>query len=125
MILPLFTKAFALCGTLEVALALSEEVAFLQGLRALLLKVEPSEGNGSGGRNVDYQLKQLLSEALVSEGVKDILQAAGLQKPDISIFSEEFLADIAKLPQKNLAVELLQRLLRDEVKTRLQINKVK
>jgi type I restriction enzyme R subunit len=91
----------------------------------LLLKGEQEEGNGSGGRNVDYQLRQLLSEALVSEGVTDILQAAGLHKPDISIFSEEFLADIAKLPQKNLAVELLQRLLRDEVKTRFQINKVK
>ena len=119
------TKAFALCGTLEQALALSEEVAFLQGVRALLLKGEQPEGNGSGGRNVDYQLQQLLSEALVSEGVTDIFQAAGLQKPDISIFSEEFLADIAKLPQKNLAVELLQRLLRDEVKTRFQINTVK
>jgi len=102
-----------------------DEVAFQQGLRALLLKGEQSEGNGSPGQNVDYQLQQLLSEALVSEGVTDILQAAGLQKPDISIFSEEFLADIAKLPQKNLAVELLQRLLRDEVKTRFQINKVK
>ena len=119
------TKWFALCGTLEEALALSEEVAFLQGLRALLLKGQQQEGNGSGGRNVDYQLQQLLSEALVSQGVTDIFQAAGLQKPDISIFSEEFLADIAKLPQKNLAVELLQRLLKDEVKSRFRINKVK
>ena len=119
------TKAFALCGTLEEALALSEEVAFLQGIQALLLKGEQPAGNGSGGRNVDDQLQQLLSEALVSEGVTDIFQAAGLQKRDISIFSEEFLAEIAKLPQKNLAVELLQRLLRDEVKTRFQINMVK
>lgn len=119
------TKAFALCGTLEEALALSEEVAFLQGVRALLLKGDQPDGNGSGGRNVDYQLQQLLSEALVSEGVTDIFQAAGLQKPDISIFSEEFLANIAKLPQKNLALELLRRLLRDEVKTRFQINTVK
>ena len=69
------TKAFALCGTLEEALALSEEVAFLQGVRALLLKGEPPEGNGSGGRSVNHQLQQLLSEALVSEGVTDIFQA--------------------------------------------------
>ncbi len=55
----------------------------------------------------------------------DIFQALGLQKPAISIFSEELLADIAKLPQKNLAVELLQRLLRDELKTRFHINAVK
>jgi type I restriction enzyme R subunit len=119
------TKAFALCGTLREALALSEEVAFLQGVRGLLLKGEQPEGNGSSGRNVDHQLRQLLSEALVSKGVTDIFRAAGLQKPDISLFSEEFLAEIAKLPQKNLAVELLQRLLRDEVKTRFQINRVK
>jgi type I restriction enzyme R subunit len=119
------TKAFALCGTLEEALVLSEEVAFLQGLRALLSKGEKQEGGGSGGRNVDTQLQQLLSEALVSEGVSDIFQVAGLQKPDISIFSEEFLADIARLPQKNLAVELLQRLLQDEVQSRFRTNLVK
>jgi type I restriction enzyme R subunit len=119
------TKAFALCGTLEEALAQNEEIAFLQGLRALLLKGEPAEGNGSGVRNVDFQLQQLLSDALISEGVTDIFQAAGLQKPDISILSEEFLADIAQLPQKNLAVELLQRLLKDEVQTRFRINQVK
>lgn len=119
------TKAFALCGTLEEAMGLSEEVAFLQGLRALLLKGEQKQATGSPRRNVELQLQQLLSSALVSEGVTDIFQAAGLQKPDISILSDEFLTDISKLPQKNLAVELLQRLLKDELQTRFRSNIVK
>ncbi|MEB3271963.1 MAG: type I restriction endonuclease subunit R [Synechococcus sp.] len=119
------TKAFALCGTLEEAMGLSEEVAFLQGLRALLLKGEQKEATGSPRRNVELQLQQLLSSALVSEGVTDIFQAAGLQKPDISILSDQFLAEVSKIPQKNLAVELLQRLLREAVQTRFKTNVVK
>ena len=118
------TKAFALCGTTDEAMALTQEVAFLQAIRAPLIK---GEDNGDGGapRNVDFDLQQLLSDSLISEGITDIFIVAGLNKPDISILSDQFLAEISKIPQKNLAIELLQRLLRDEVKTRLKTNVVK
>ena len=118
-------KAHSLCSTTEEGAALDPEVAFLKGLRALLLKGDPDEGDGAAPRNVDFELQQLLSGALVSEGVTDIFQVAGLEKPDISLLSDAFLADISRIPQKNLAVELLQRLLKEEVQTRFRLNEVK
>ena len=107
------TKAFALCGTLDEALQLSPEVAFHQAVRAPLVK-------GSGDtppRDTEFELQQLLSQAVVGDGVQDVFKLAGLESPDISILSDEFLKDVLKMPQKNLAVELLQRLIKDEVKT--------
>jgi type I restriction enzyme R subunit len=74
---------------------------------------------------VDFQLRQLLSESLVADGITDVFKVAGLDKPDISILSEQFLAEVSKIPQKNLAVELLQRLLREQVHTRFKTNLVK
>jgi type I restriction enzyme R subunit len=74
---------------------------------------------------VDFQLRQLLSESLVADGITDVFKVAGLDKPDISILSEQFLAEVSKIPQKNLAVELLQRLLREQVQTRFKTNLVK
>ena len=71
------------------------------------------------------ELQQLLSESLVAEGVTDVFKVAGLKNPDISIMSEAFLAEVAKIPQKNLAVELLQRLISDELKTKFKSNVVK
>jgi type I restriction enzyme R subunit len=118
-------KAHSLCSTTEAGAALDPEVAFLKGLRALLIKGDPDEGDGTAPRNVDFELQQLLCGALVSEGVTDIFKVAGLEKPDISILSDQFLADISKIPQKNLAVELLQRLLKEEVQTRFRLNEVK
>jgi type I restriction enzyme R subunit len=73
---------------------------------------------------VDFQLRQLLSESLVADGITDVFKVAGLDKPDISILSEQFLAEVSKIPQKNLAVELLQRLLREQVQTRFKTNLV-
>lgn len=117
------TKAFALCGTTEEAMAVTEEVAFLQAVRAPLIK---GEGSGSGDPiDVNYELQQLLSESLVAEGVMDVFKVAGLKNPDISIMSDQFLAEVAKIPQKNLAVELLQRLIKDELKTKFKTNIVK
>jgi len=116
------TKAFALCGTTEEAMAVTEEVAFLQAVRAPLIK---GEGGGGGGVDVNYELQQLLSESLVAEGVMDVFKVAGLKNPDISIMSDQFLAEVAKIPQKNLAVELLQRLIKDELKTKFKTNVVK
>jgi type I restriction enzyme R subunit len=119
------TKAFALCGTLDEAMALNDEVTFLQAIRAPLIKGDEKGGDGRAPKNVDYELRQLLSDALIADGITDIFKVAGLQKPDISILSDPFLAEVSKIPQKNLAVELLQRLLREEVQTRFKTNVVK
>ena len=116
------TKAFALCGTLDEALELSPEVAFHQAVRAPLIKGEAGDGKK---RDVEYELRQLVSQAVVGEGVADVFKLAGLESPDISILSEDFLKEVMKMPHKNLAVELLQRLIKDEVKTKFKTNVVK
>jgi type I restriction enzyme R subunit len=118
------TKAYALCGTMDKAIKYSSEVAFHQAIKAPLIK----SGNISKSgiyKNVDYELKQLVSESLVGGGVTDIFKIAGLESPDISILSDEFLAEVKKMPQKNLAVELLQKLMKDEMKTRFKNNIIK
>ena len=115
------TKAFALCGTLDEALELSPEVAFHQAVRAPLIK----GGDTPPKRDVDYELRQLVSQAVVGDGVEDVFKLAGLESPDISILSEDFLKEVMKMPHKNLAVELLQRLIKDEVKTKFKTNVVK
>jgi type I restriction enzyme, R subunit len=119
------TKAFALCGTLEEAMALTGEVAFLQAVRAPLMKGDDSGTDGRGPDNKEYVLQQLVSEALVAEGVTDVFKVAGLEKPDISVLSDEFLEEVGKIPHKNLAVELLERLLKEEVRTKFRHNLVK
>ncbi len=118
------TKAFALCGTMDKAMQHSAEVAFHQAIRAPLIK---KSGIGTDGqyKNIDFELKQLVSESLVGDGVADVFKIAGLESPDISILSDEFLAEVKKMPQKNLAVELLQKLMKDEMKTRFKNNIVK
>jgi type I restriction enzyme R subunit len=116
------TKAFALCGTLDEALELSPEVAFHQAVRSPLVKGGSAD---APPRNTDFELQQLLSQAIVGEGVEDIFKLAGLDSPDISILSDEFLQDVMKMPHKNLAVELLQRLIKDEVKSKFKTNVVK
>lgn len=116
------TKSFALCGTLDEAMQLSQEVAFHQAVRAPLIKSGSDERKQ---RDVNYELKQLVSKALVGEGVTDIYKMAGLEASDISVLSEEFLKEVSKMPHKNLAVELLQRLIKDEVKSKFRTNVVK
>ena len=116
------TKAFALCGTLDEALELSPEVAFHQAVRAPLIK---GDGEDRIKKDVNYELRQLVSQAVVGEGVSDVFKLAGLQTPDISILSDEFLSEVMKMPHKNLAVELLQRLIKDEVKSKFRTNVVK
>jgi type I restriction enzyme R subunit len=119
------TKAFALCGTLDEAIALDPEVTFLQAIRAPLVKGDGTGCDGRAPKNVDFELRQLLSESLVADGITDVFKVAGLDKPDLSILSDQFLAEISKIPQKNLAVELLQRLLKDDIQTRFKSNIVK
>ena len=116
------TKAFALCGTLDEAMELSPEVAFHQAVRAPLVKGERGD---TPPQDTDFELRQLVSQAIVGEGVSDVFKLAGLESPDISILSDNFLKEVMKMPHKNLAVELLQRLIKNEVKTKFRTNVVK
>src|SRR6056300_616025 len=118
------TKSFALCGATDEAMKFAEEVAFHQAIRAPLSKTEKKGGRGEY-KDIDFELKKLISESLVVEDVADIFKIAGLEKLDISILSEEFLKEVQKMPYKDLAVELLQRLLNDEVKSKFRTNLVK
>jgi type I restriction enzyme R subunit len=118
------TKSFALCGATDEAMKFAEEVAFHQAIRAPLIKTEKKGGRGEY-KDIDFELKQLISESLVVEDVADIFKIAGLEKLDISILSEEFLKEVQKMPYKDLAVELLQRLINDEVKSKFRTNLVK
>lgn len=117
------TKAMSLCGTHQEAMAVREEVAFFQAVRAALVKSTTTVVPRSG-EDVDHAIKQIISKAIVTGGVVDIFEAAGLDKPNIGILDDQFLEDVRQLPQKNLAVELLERLLKDEIKARGRTNVV-
>ena len=119
------TKAFALCGTLDEAMKYSQQVAFFQALRAPLIKGIEGGFKGKTKKEIDYLLRQIVSESVTMDGVDDIFKLAGLERPDISILSDEFLKDVLGMPQKNLAVELLQRLMKGEIKTKFKRNVVK
>lgn len=117
------TKSFALCSTLEEAVKYREEIAFFQAVKAFINKPSASVKKISDEQK-ELALRQILSRAVVSDEVMDIFSAAGLEKPDIGILSEEFLEEVRIMPQKNLAVELLERLLKDEIKARFRENVV-
>lgn len=117
-------RALALCITNEEVGKCKEEVAFYQAVKARLVKFE-ERGGESSGLELETAIKQIVDEALSSEHVVDIFDAAGIQKPDISILSEEFLQEVQGMKHKNLALELLKKLLRDEIKTRARSNIVK
>jgi type I restriction enzyme R subunit len=110
------SKAFALAVPNEEALARRDDVGFFQTLRARFAKTTVEEGKVA--ETTETAIRQLVSRAIVPEGVVDILSAAGLAKPDISILSGEFLQEVRDLPERNLAVELLRKLLNDEIKLR-------
>ena len=118
------TRAFALCGTLDEAAELTGEVAFHQAIRAPLMKAGGPDAPGKK-RDIDYELRQLVSRAVIGEGVVDVFKLAGLDAPNISILSDDFLRDVMNMPLKNLAVELLQRLIKDEITSRFRTNVVK
>ena len=112
------SKAFALSVPHDSALEIRDEVGFFQEVRAVLAK---SIGGGDGKKSpeeLELAVRQIVSRAISSDKVIDIFDAAGLKKPDISILSDEFLAEVQHLPQRNLAVELLQKLLNNELKIR-------
>jgi type I restriction enzyme R subunit len=116
------SKAFALAVPHEEALRIRDDVAFLQAVAAALVKRAP--GAPRPEEELDHAIRQIISQAITPEGVVDIFAAAGLKKPDISILSDEFLAEVRGMPQRNLAVELLRKLLEGEIKTRRRKNLV-
>ena len=116
------SQAFALAVPHAEALRIRDDVGFFQAVRSVLAKSVP--GDRKTDEELDLAIRQIVSKALVSDGVVDIFAAAGLKKPDISILSDEFLAEVRGMPQRNLAVELLQKLLKGEIKARSKRNLV-
>ena len=116
------SQAFALAVPHEAALHIRDEVAFFQAVRSVLAK--RASGDARPEEELDHAVRQIVSRAVASEGVLDIFSAAGLEKPDISVLSDEFLAEVRDMPQRNLAVELLQKLLKGELAVRRKRNVV-
>jgi len=110
------SQAFALAVPSDAALAIRDDVGFFQAVRAVLAKNVPGERKSD--EELEHAIRQIVSNAVASDQVVDIFAAAGLKKPDISILSDEFLAEVQGMPHKNLAVELLRKLLAGEIKAR-------
>ncbi|MEN9657866.1 MAG: hypothetical protein RL571_1331 [Pseudomonadota bacterium] len=117
------SKAFSLCGTMDEAKAVREEVAFLQAVKVLLIKRDLSEKKRSNDDR-ELAIRQIIGQAVASDEVVDIFDAVGLEKPNIGLLDDDFLAEVRNLPEKNLAVELLERLLEGEIKSKFASNVV-
>ncbi len=115
------SKAFTLCCTLDEAKAVREEVAFLHAVKVILTKKEISSKKKTNEER-ELAIRQIIGSAVVSEDVVDIFNAVGLDKPNIGILDDNFLNEVRNLPERNLAVELLERLLEGEIKTRFTSN---
>ncbi|MBF7731399.1 type I restriction endonuclease subunit R [Pseudomonas sp. N040] len=115
------SKAFTLCCTLDEAKAVREEVAFFQAIKVILIKREVSAQKKTNEER-ELAIRQIIGNAVVSGEVVDVFQAVGLDKPNIGLLDEDFLAEIRNLPEKNLAVELLERLLEGEIKSKFASN---
>lgn len=116
-------KAFSLCCTLDEAKAVREEVAFMQVIKVILTKRELSDKKKTNEER-ELAVRQIISSAVVSEKVVDVFEAVGLDKPNIGILDDDFLAEVQNLPERNLAVELLERLLEGEIRSRFSSNVV-
>ena len=116
------SQAFALAVPHEEALRIRDDVAFFQAVQSVLAKRALPDVRAE--EELDHAVRQIVSRAVASEGVIDIFAAAGLKKPDLSILSDEFLAEVRGMPRRNLAVELLQKLLKGELATRRRKNVV-
>ncbi|ERV76819.1 TPA: type I restriction endonuclease subunit R [Pseudomonas aeruginosa] len=115
------SKAFTLCCTLDEAKAVREEVAFLQAIKVLLIKRDISAQKKTDEER-ELAIRQIIGNAVVSGEVVDVFEAVGLDKPNIGLLDDEFLAEVRNLPEKNLAVELLERLLEGEIKSKFASN---
>ncbi|MBC6697352.1 type I restriction endonuclease subunit R [Hymenobacter puniceus] len=118
------SQAFAIAIPHEAALAVKDEVSFFQAVKARLAKFD-STGTGRTDEEIETTIRQVIDKALVSEQVIDVFDAAGIKKPDISILSEEFLLELKGMQHKNVALEVLKKLLNDELKARARQNLVK
>ena len=117
------SKAFTLCGTMDEADAMKKEIAFLSAVKAAISKFTTIDKRRTDEEK-NSALKQIIDNAIISDGVADVFDMVGLDKPDIGLLSPEFLEDVKNLPQRNLAVELLEKLLRDEIKARMKTDVV-
>jgi type I restriction enzyme R subunit len=114
------SDAFALAVPHDRAMAMVDELAFFQAVRAALVKTETSgESNGSKSKDeIEAAVRQIVSRSVVSDEIIDIFSAAGLQRPNIGILSDEFLEEVREMPQRNLAIEVLRKLLSDQIRAR-------
>jgi len=119
-------KAFAISVPHEKAMAIRDDVALFQAIKSRLVKIIDGDGSNGGdkGERLEVAIKQIVSDAITSDEVIDVFDAAGIKKPNIEILDEAFLKEIQNMQQKNLAVELLKKLLKDEIKQRKKINLV-
>jgi type I restriction enzyme R subunit len=117
------SKAFSLCCTLDEAKAMRDEVAFMQAVKVILTKRDVSAQKKTDEAR-EQAIRQIINQAVVSDSVVDIFDAVGLEKPNIGLLDEEFLAQVKNLPERNLAVELLERLLEGEIKSKFASNVV-
>ncbi|WP_300452347.1 type I restriction endonuclease subunit R [Accumulibacter sp.] len=117
------SRAFTLCCTLDAAQAVRDEVAFMQAVKVILTKRDLGQQRQTDEQR-ELAIRQIINSAIVSEEVVDVFDAVGLDKPNIGILDDAFLAEVRKLPERNLAVELLERLLEGEIKSRFAGNVV-
>jgi len=117
------SKSFAISVPHPYTIDIRDEVGLFQAIKTRIVKVTQS-GRGKTDEEIETAIKQILSDAVVADEVIDIFDAAGIKKPDISILSDEFLAEVKGMNHKNLALELLKKLLNDEIKARQKVNLV-
>jgi type I restriction enzyme, R subunit len=115
------SQAFSIAIPHEQALDVKDEIAFFQAVKARLVKFE-SGGNGKTNEEIETTIRQVIDQALVTDQVIDVFDAAGIKKPDISILSDEFLMEVRNMDHKNIALEILKKLLHDEIKSRTKKN---
>jgi len=117
------SRALTLCITLPEAQALRDEIAFMHAVKVTLTKGEVSAARLTNETR-DFAMRQIINDAVVSKGVVEVFAAVGLDKPNIGLLDAEFLASVQRLPERNLAIDLLQRLMKDEIKSKFSINVV-
>ncbi len=117
------SQAFSIALPHEQAMDAKDEISFFQAVKARLVKFD-SPGKGRSNEEIDTAIRQVIDKALVTDQVIDVFDAAGIKKPDISILSEDFLNEVRGMSHKNLAMEVLRKLLNDEIKGRAEINMV-
>ncbi|MDD4353488.1 MAG: type I restriction endonuclease subunit R [Candidatus Nanoarchaeia archaeon] len=117
----LLSQSFALSVPSLKALEIKDQIGFFQAVKARLVKFEPT-GSGKTDAEIDTAIRQIVDQAVVADGIVDVFDAAGIKKPDISILSDEFLEEVKNMEHKNLALELLKKILNDELKIRTKKN---